>query len=40
MSEYYNGLSSMAKSRYKEKLQAVAGLTIDDDPYMRVNQKN
>ena len=33
MSEYFKSLSNTAKSRYKEKLQAV-GLTIEADPYI------
>ena len=39
MSEHYNGLKNMAKSRYREKLQTV-GLTIEDDPYIPENHKN
>ena len=36
MSEYFKSLSNTAKSRYKEKLQAV-GLTIEADPYIPGN---
>ena len=39
MSEYYNGLSNTAKSRYREKFQ-IFGLTIEDDPYIPENHRS